>query len=164
MARARRFLLCAIVGMLLLFYFTVTAAGVLSNWYMIQGRLVGSARKLEVLSASGEITFYFRLNGDYPERQFISIHRVPPKPWPSEFVWQTLGFQVSDGWDADGVTFTIYTIPYWPLVMFGTGWIMWRWRQFRGRVGRERAGCCYVCGYDLRATPNRCPECGTGAP
>jgi hypothetical protein len=52
-------------------------------------------------------------------------------------------------------------IPYWALTSASTFLPMiWSVRQYRG-THRILAGCCPACGYDLRATPERCPECGT---
>jgi hypothetical protein len=57
-------------------------------------------------------------------------------------------------------------LPYWVLVaLFGLAPAWWVLRlkhrlQARRRARRQAAGCCELCGYDLRASPQRCPECG----
>ena len=43
------------------------------------------------------------------------------------------------------------------------GYVFYRSHQQQQREWRIHRGCCSACGYDLRATPNRCPECGREA-
>jgi hypothetical protein len=54
--------------------------------------------------------------------------------------------------------FTEIGIPFWFISLVAAAPLT-IWLRFR--LTRKQYGFCAACGYDLRATPNRCPECGT---
>jgi len=60
----------------------------------------------------------------------------------------------------------VFAFPWWSCAL-ATGVLpgVWLARAAMGfnRSRRWTAGHCRACGYDLRATPERCPECGEGA-
>jgi hypothetical protein len=74
--------------------------------------------------------------------------------WLGFFVGTALPRTVSVG----GPPQYFVSVPHWFAILLfgGTSW--WCWR--RARRSRHPPGTCAHCGYDLRATPDRCPECG----
>ena len=66
-------------------------------------------------------------------------------------------FRSIDGFVLPG---TQVWFPIWPLIVLTAlspaAMLIGRLRSSR----RVRSGCCRTCGYDLRATPELCPECG----
>jgi hypothetical protein len=87
-------------------------------------------------------------------------NRIPPPPTYNELAARVFGFPVHQPQ-------TVYTgwlyrleVPAWSLFLLTLVLPLWQavsgYRRFRA----VRHGCCARCGYDLRATPGRCPECG----
>jgi hypothetical protein len=139
---------------------------------------------LDVYSFSGTLRFelerrdyrpgYFRGRGDW-----IDVLRRNFRVgfgWEREPRWMTwqrplvppAGFAARYYVDADQPEYSarrwVLGVPHWfvlsLLLLAPAAWI----DRFRKRRRAARLGLCRSCGYDLRASPDRCPECGTAGP
>ena len=82
-----------------------------------------------------------RLNQADPSRAVPPLPVQPPQP-PAAF------------------TYAAHCAPF---ALVTAALPLWWFISLPSRLRRRRAnrGLCRACGYDLRATPDRCPECGT---
>jgi hypothetical protein len=80
--------------------------------------------------------------------------------------WNQWGFQFDSSSRPSGTPYGEHTnlsltLPHWAVIspcLVLPAVAMVRLGRF---LRRRRQGLCLHCGYDLRATPERCPECGT---
>ena len=130
-----------------------------------------------VFTTRGAIGFgYLRLHlpttQDWPARSSWRYTKGPPGrvPWPHKLWFVGFGY-----WNMtfpptathNGVNPVGVTVPFWFLSMLlAIAPFIWARRTWRQRRTRNRlaAGLCPACGYDMRASGERCPECGAVAP
>jgi hypothetical protein len=97
-------------------------------------------------------------------------YRSPPQPTPRDVAelfgsdgastgW-FLGFGFAASLPTKGSSWRYVWLPHWSLALFFAILPALRLRGAIRSRRRRRAGHCPRCGYDLRATPARCPECG----
>jgi hypothetical protein len=94
-------------------------------------------------------------DGDAQGLRQLLVDRAEYQKGRGRFSWARGNFrEVSGSW------FFVAEAPHWvlvivlavPVLAWGRRrWVLWR---------RERGGRCLACGYDLRFSGERCPECG----
>ena len=93
----------------------------------------------------------------------LGAHHIGWESATPRSIWNQLGFMSWEtGWSssfADVIT-RVWAIPAWFVVLLTAVLPALRLRGLLRQRRRYARGLCAECGYDLRATPARCPECG----
>jgi hypothetical protein len=133
----------------------------------------GRDDRVEISSQWGSVLLFHLSGKNIVESQMLrgfgSIP-VPPREWGARQVgahWGGFGSyrhrnppQSQAAWRDE----TLLWFPDWLLMLGGAAFPLAFLNRRRRIRRRAESGSCLRCGYDLRATPERCPECGERRP
>ena len=157
-------LLCVLAILCVRSYWTADAAGFTRQMPAPASRIVRST--------NGSITYRHLTHPAGSKAVYVSpgwVYERGPAQADNDFgsnVHRFLGVTYADNnWNSgllSGTREIVVRVPYW-LLLSATGALpiaRLMLHPRRRRAAREAAGLCAICGYDLRASPDRCPECG----
>ena len=86
--------------------------------------------------------------------------------WSAFGGWYYVGFGYANAITTPRASHKLVAVcfPHWLLLWLFAILPLKRFVRYRRQRNRLRMGLCLNCGYDLRATLDRCPECGTPVP
>ena len=120
--------------------------------------------RLERASATVPLPFEMNRGWAYSREPLTDPHARMPRFLGARY-WRSgpFAFSRTGGGENDVAVYRRFLTPFWlPAAVFALGPACWcvgaTQRALRRR--RSKRGLCPTCGYDLRATPDRCPECG----
>jgi hypothetical protein len=127
----------------------------------------GSDRAWTALHASGDFDQLISLT----DSNRLNIYPPPPpatatsSPVPGFLGFAAVTSQAGAIADIPSSRVFCVVVPHWFVILIPLGCATWLLfvRDARRRR-RHKRGLCEECGYDLRASPERCPECGVAVP
>ena len=112
-----------------------------------------------VIPKRGRLDLVYMRKSPDPDPGFIRIRGSPHGVGGTDYGRRVLGF--GGGRAPSGGRYV--NIPFWFIaVACAAPTVLLLRAEWRRR--KSRPGTCPACGYDLRATPDRCPECGAEPP
>jgi hypothetical protein len=173
--------LLSCVGLIALWIRSYNGADYVSRTWLTGADAMTTRNETQRLSVTrGQIRFTIEQN-TYYHHGAVDISKLKPGPRPSEWCrgrfgpryvseeapertfWERRGFAAWEwGWSSSFADSRDrnWSVPVWPVVvllaLLPAIRPVWPVVVLLG----YGAGRCAACGYDLRATPERCPECG----
>jgi hypothetical protein len=149
------FTLCAAASLLL----CIAAATMAVRSFSVEDELdylSPGGRLLILISKNGRLDVLYLSSWTGEDPGFTYMQGSPETYGGTDYSHRLLGFGA--GLQLNGGRFV--NIPYWFLALSAAVPPLVALKRIRKRRRLSRPGLCAVCGYDLRASPERCPECG----
>jgi len=136
-----------------------------TGFSMARGRVLISRSKRDYpLKTAQDLAFFSERYPLGTSQKWVAMRpdQLLDLGWEQNF-WRRAGF-LRQTFQRRGDSRSYVAAPFWLFSLPFAVLPSWTLYRFIRRARRSRRGLCRQCGYDLRASPDKCPECGMSVP